>query len=111
VTTADSRPARCDLLTFLHYKRHIHAGDQHKKATIGMSSLHDGAGEAAPALAWRKSSFCASGECVEITARDGMVLIRDSKAPQSGVLTYSADEFRSFVRGVMAGEFSDLCGL
>ena len=40
-----------------------------------------------------------------------MVLIRDSKAPQSGVLIYSADEFRSFVRGVMAGEFSDLCGL
>ncbi len=94
----------------LRHNRHIHEGDQTKKATIGMSSLHDGAGEAAPALAWRRSSFCASGECVEVAVRDGMVLVRDSKSPQSGALAYSADEFRSFVRGVIAGEFSDLCG-
>ncbi len=76
-----------------------------------MSSRQYGAGQAAAALAWRRSSFCASGECVEIAARDGKVLIRDSKAPESGVLTYSAEEFRSFIRGVTAGEFSDLCGL
>ena len=89
-------------------QRHIHEGDQTKKATIGMSSLQDGAGEAASALAWRRSSFCASGECVEVATRGGMVLIRDSKAPGAGVLTYSADEFRSFIRGVVAGQFNDL---
>jgi len=90
-------------------KRLIVQGDQSKKATIDMSSLHDQLREAAtPGLTWRRSSFCASGECVEIATRDDMVLVRDSKAPQAGILSFNADEFRSFVRGVVAGEFNDL---
>ena len=74
-----------------------------------MSLLQDGSGEAAThGLTWRRSSFCASGECVEIAARDGMVLVRDSKAPLAGTLSFNADEFRTFVRAVVAGEFNDL---
>ncbi len=38
-----------------------------------------------------------------------MVFLRDSKDPQGGVLRYSVDEFRSFVQGIQAGEFDDLC--
>ena len=45
---------------------------------------------------------------MEIATRDDMVLVRDSKAPQAGILSFNADEFRSFVRGVVAGEFNDL---
>jgi len=45
---------------------------------------------------------------VEIATRDDMVLVRDSKAPRAGILSFNADEFRSFVRGVVAGEFNDL---
>ncbi len=60
------------------------------------------------ALTWRKSSFCQSGECLEVSTHDGMLLVRDSKAPQAGILSFDAEEFRSFVRGVVAGEFNDL---
>jgi len=74
-----------------------------------MSWRRDQAGAAATSgLTWRRSRFCASGECVEIAKSDGMILVRDSKAPHVEPLTYTQDEFRAFVRGVMAGDFDDL---
>ena len=39
-----------------------------------------GAGQAEQP-AWRKSSFCASGECLEVAAHSGMIVLRDSKDP------------------------------
>ena len=57
---------------------------------------------------WRKASFCASGECVEVAQQAGMIVLRDSKEPRGGVLRYTAEEWRSFVLGVKAGEFDDL---
>jgi hypothetical protein len=65
-------------------------------------------GRAASTVVWLKSSFCQSGECVEVGAVDGMVLMRDSKAPQAGTLRLSSEEFDAFVRGAVAGEFSSL---
>ncbi len=62
----------------------------------------------APAEGWRRASFCYSGECVEVAAQDGMILLRDSREPHGSVLRYTADEWRAFVRGVRAGEFDDL---
>lgn len=73
-----------------------------------MSLSQGGLGETADALPWRRSSFCHSGECIEVAVRDGMVLMRDSKAPRAGTLRFSADEFDAFVRGAAAGEFSSL---
>ena len=72
-----------------------------------MSLLSD-RGASEPGTAWRRSSSCAAGECVEVAAQDGMVLLRDSKNPQAGVHRYSVDEFQAFVRGCRAGEFDDL---
>jgi hypothetical protein len=60
---------------------------------------------------WRKASSCASGECVEVAKQDGAILMRDSKDPSAGTLTYTVDEFRAFVQGIRAGEFDDLCAL
>jgi len=58
---------------------------------------------------WRRSSFCYSGECVEVAAgRGGAVLVRDSKDPRGSVLTYSAGEWRAFVQAIKAGELDDL---
>ena len=59
--------------------------------------------------AWRKSSKCANSECLEI-ARDerDMILLRDSKSPQTPPLRYTTEEFRAFVEGAKAGEFDDL---
>ena len=54
---------------------------------------------------WRRASFCASGECVEVVRRDGMILMRDSKEPQGLLLHYTTEEWQSFVSGVKAGEF------
>jgi uncharacterized protein DUF397 len=78
-----------------------------------MSSLNDGeADRNGSGPAWRRSSFCASGECIEVAAgADGSILVRDSKDPEAGSLRYSPDEFGAFVRGVVAGEFDDLAGL
>lgn len=58
--------------------------------------------------AWRKASFCASGQCVEVTEQNGMIIMRDSKEPHGGMLRYTIEEWQSFVRGIKAGEFDDL---
>jgi Domain of unknown function (DUF397) len=57
--------------------------------------------------AWRKASFCQSGECVEVAELNGMIVLRDSKAPRR-VLRYTTEEWRSFVLGIKASEFDDL---
>jgi len=57
---------------------------------------------------WRKASFCASGECVEVAELNGMIVMRDSKQPRGCMLRYTSMEWRSFVCGVKAGEFDDL---
>ena len=57
---------------------------------------------------WRKSSFCASGECVEVAQRDGLIVVRNSMEPRRRMVRYTPQEWQAFVRGVKAGEFDDL---
>ena len=74
-----------------------------------MSSLNQGTGLGSISeINWRRSSFCMSGECVEVGAVDGVVLIRDSKEPHAGPLSFSAEEFSAFVQGVIAGDFAGI---
>jgi predicted secreted Zn-dependent protease len=55
---------------------------------------------------WRRSSFSNNGTCVEIASLpDGSVAVRDSKNPNSPVLSFNAAEWSAFVDGVKAGEF------
>lgn len=55
---------------------------------------------------YRKSSFSANGNCVEVAAgADGTITIRDSKSPVREEQHYTPDEWVAFVRGVKAGEF------
>ena len=59
--------------------------------------------------AWRKSSKCANSECIEIAREErGMILLRDSKSPQTPPFRYTTEEFRAFIDGAKAGEFDDL---
>jgi hypothetical protein len=58
---------------------------------------------------FRKSSFCQSSECVEVARQDGVIVLRNSKETSGGMLRYTAEEWLSFVRGIKAGEFDDLC--
>lgn len=56
---------------------------------------------------WFKSSYSMqNGDCVEVRNQDvsGMGL-RDSKVPNSPVLTFTATEWTMFIRGVQADEF------
>lgn len=58
-------------------------------------------------VVWRKSSFCAAGECAELAQKDGAILLRSSQAPRV-VVTYTAEEFRALRLGIQSGEFDDL---
>lgn len=46
---------------------------------------------------WRKSSRSAGDNCLEVTFANGGVLVRDSKAPQGPVLSFSASNWSNFV--------------
>lgn len=56
---------------------------------------------------WRRASFCASNECVEVAQRNGMIVMRNSNEPRGQLLHCTTEEWQSFVRGVKAGEFDD----
>jgi hypothetical protein len=58
-----------------------------------------------PSHAWRRSTFCGSGACIEVAKVDESYLLRDSKDPEGPVLTFTPAEWDAFVAGVQAGEF------
>ncbi|MGI5196990.1 DUF397 domain-containing protein [Streptomyces sp. CA-288835] len=58
------------------------------------------------AAAWRKSSYSDGGanNCVEVAdGYPGIVPVRDSKAPDGGVLVFGATSWASFVTQVKRG--------
>jgi Domain of unknown function (DUF397) len=56
------------------------------------------------ALSWRKSSYSGSngGQCIEVAA-SGRVLVRDSKNPDGGLLTFTAQVWREFAAKMKNG--------
>jgi uncharacterized protein DUF397 len=56
--------------------------------------------------AWRRSTFCASGSCVEVATNGMGVGIRDSKDLDSGELWLSRDEFRAFITAIKDQNFA-----
>ncbi|GAA1865097.1 hypothetical protein GCM10009687_35590 [Asanoa iriomotensis] len=55
--------------------------------------------------AWRRSSRCESGHCLEAMREpSGRVLVRDSKSP-TAVLDLDAAAWRAFTDDVRAGRF------
>ena len=58
--------------------------------------------------AWRRASFCASGECVEVAQQDGMIVLRDSTQPHGSTLQYAAGDWGSFVRTIRSGKLDCL---
>ncbi|MFD3909931.1 MULTISPECIES: DUF397 domain-containing protein [unclassified Streptomyces] len=59
-------------------------------------------------ITWQKSSFSqGAGECVEIAAASGKILIRESDSPENIVAT-SHERLGAFILAIKAGEFDDL---
>jgi Domain of unknown function (DUF397) len=46
---------------------------------------------------WRKSSYSAAGECVEVGSIAESVALRDSHAPSGPVLTFTPGEWTAFL--------------
>lgn len=59
-------------------------------------------------LEWFKSSFSGNGQsCVECAhLPDGGMAVRDTKNRDGPALRFTESEWRAFVAGVLAGEFS-----
>lgn len=59
---------------------------------------------------WRKSSFSGAngGDCVEIADLGATVLVRNSKRPDAGAITFGRSQLAAFIEGCKAGEFDDL---
>ena len=70
-----------------------------------MSSNED---ERSAQPAWRTASYCASGECVQVTQRDGLIILRDSTRPGGVTIPYAAVKWQSFVADTKAGKFDHL---
>lgn len=47
---------------------------------------------------WRRSSYCFPGECVEVAAHQGHVLIRDSSDNIGPALRFTVGQWRRFAR-------------
>ena len=60
-----------------------------------------------PVPGWRKSSYCASGECLEATRQDDNILLRNTSKPRI-ITQCTVDEWRAFAAGVRSGEFAHL---
>ena len=51
-------------------------------------------------LQWRRSLACEAGECLEVAAVDGRVLVRDSGNRMDQILAFSVFGWQSFVARV-----------
>ncbi|MET7752697.1 DUF397 domain-containing protein [Micromonospora sp. NPDC005367] len=55
---------------------------------------------------WRKSTRSgSSGNCVEVAAPPRLVMVRDSKQRQGAVLSFSPNEWATFIQGIKGGSF------
>jgi hypothetical protein len=50
-----------------------------------------------PSLAWHRASQCDNAGCIEAATGDFVVMIRDSVAPEKGVLTVSPGQWAEFL--------------
>jgi hypothetical protein len=54
---------------------------------------------------WRKSSFCESSGCVELSETDSHIYMRNSSALGQGTLDLTHDQWGDFISAIRAGAF------
>jgi predicted secreted Zn-dependent protease len=57
-------------------------------------------------LSWKKSTASGGGACVEVARVGEMIIVRDSKDVLGSVLTFSEEEWRTFLAGTRSGQFN-----
>ena len=58
---------------------------------------------------WRKSTFSdGSNNCVELADSGSAILVRDSKHPTGGHLSFTRSELAAFIAGIKHGDLDDL---
>ena len=60
-------------------------------------------GSSAPV--WHAARRCGNNNCIEVSVIDGTVLMRDSKGPEGGLLSFGRESWSKFISGVKRGEF------
>lgn len=58
-------------------------------------------------LSWKKSSRCGTGACVEVAGTPDVVHVRDSKDPNSPVLSFEPTTWAAFIDNLRGGEGSN----
>jgi hypothetical protein len=69
-----------------------------------MLHMPQGLGE----LSWRVARKCNGGHCVRVAAHGDKIIIGSSRHLDGPVITYSCDEWTTFLEGVRQGDFDDL---
>lgn len=59
---------------------------------------------------WRTATMSGGGNCVQVKAQHGMVIIGNSRLADGPFITYTKDEFAAFLDGAKKGEFDDFVG-
>jgi hypothetical protein len=54
---------------------------------------------------WRKSSYSNQGNCVELDLSEQGLLVRDSKAPEGGMLSFTDRSAAAFLAAVKGERF------
>ncbi len=57
---------------------------------------------------WKRSTYCAHSNCVEIAFLGGLVALRDSKQSPGPVLLFGQTEWEDFLAGARNGEFDSI---
>ena len=57
-------------------------------------------------IRWRKSSYSAQSNCVEVARLPGHVLVRDSSDPHGPVAAFGHPDWHTFVTAVRTGTLS-----
>jgi hypothetical protein len=57
---------------------------------------------------WRKASYCASTECVEVALHGTGAAVRDSRQPGGGHLTFTSAQWSSLLHGIKSGHYDHL---
>jgi len=59
-------------------------------------------------VAWRKASFCAASQCVEVAVWRGMLVVRGAEKSNGPMLSYTTRQWQAFIHEIKAGRFDSI---